>query len=540
MSAIEAITKSSSGAGQAMGKSGAPASNSFDQLFALSTDLPPQGQAALGEGEADSLPGAIAMYDAQPDTEDGAPNADLDAMFGFPILPAADITGAAAWAVAEDLVETGDVSFALPGLGIPPTVTAPASEQRDIAVNVVAPPSPALQGQDALAPPREGLAFSDVAGTTATMDPDPVAKPLVPMTDMLVPDGKEELGHAEEQALASAAGAAQLVAPAMMAPVQMDEAVDPAFGDPAAPSPAAMVAAELASRVQAEKKVVAPRTAMKGQPIDPVLAEPATSLPVDAASFETSADQTRIVARVKIQPSGPSPLGEAATTPILTNTAEPGSAQTQSVDLPEIVFEQPAATLPTVRGHAGPTASAMANATTPEPGGSVAQLPLSTAPATELMRLTLDTRDATWRDRLVTQLVGDTRGGTQSLTISLRPKSLGDIQLSVDMSGGAATVRIVAETTSATRMIMANEDLLSSLMEQAGIRLSGISVQHATGAAWMGHAASQIVAQTAVSSAARDATTLRKDRTRGSEMRAVPETNLKLGDSSQLGINLLA
>ena len=182
----------------------------------------------------------------------------------------------------------------------------------------------------------------------------------------------------------------------------------------------------------------------------------------------------------------------------------------------------------------------MANATTPEPGGSVAQLPLSTAPATELMRLTLDTRDATWRDRLVTQLVGDTRGGTQSLTISLRPKSLGDIQLSVDMSGGAATVRIVAETTSATRMIMANEDLLSSLMEQAGIRLSGISVQHATGAAWMGHAASQIVAQTAVSSAARDATTLRKDRTRGSEMRAVPETNLKLGDSSQLGINLLA
>jgi flagellar hook-length control protein FliK len=168
-------------------------------------------------------------------------------------------------------------------------------------------------------------------------------------------------------------------------------------------------------------------------------------------------------------------------------------------------------------------------------------LPNSTAPMMAQLRQTLDTRDASWREQLVTQVLGSARDGAQSISITLRPKSLGDIQLNIEINTSETTVRIITETASSARLLLANEDMLSHLMDQAGVRLTSMTTQHMTMTGWNGLASGQSTAQNSGGQSGRDGAGGRKERVRGAEpARADSAPILKLGDSSQLSINLMA
>ena len=174
---------------------------------------------------------------------------------------------------------------------------------------------------------------------------------------------------------------------------------------------------------------------------------------------------------------------------------------------------------------------------------NVSELPAPSAagPMMAQLRQTLDTRDAAWRERLVAQVVGEARDGAQSVKITLRPKSLGDIQLNIEISRSETTVRIITETASAARLLLANEDLLSHLMDQSGVRLTSMTAQAAAPTGWLGQANGQSTSQNSGGQSGRDGAGGRKDRARGAEAaRAEPAATLKLGDSSQLSINLMA
>ena len=287
----------------------------------------------------------------------------------------------------------------------------------------------------------------------------------------------------------------------------------------------------------------APTRVKKDEGPAPARIGPVIDLAADAPPTDMPQARGQIVARIRIS-TDVDTSAQALTPKAVIPSADAQIASAPSeADLPDLVSEQPGATLPLSKGQPAPALpQQMSRApAAPEMSGAVPPAPLSTVPAAELLRATLDTRDAAWRERMVTQLLGDGRAGTQSLTLTLRPKSLGDIQLSVDVGAGETTVRIVAETSAAVRLILANEDLLSNLMEQAGVRLAGLSVQHMAASGAMAQSIGQVVGQASVSATARDASNIRKDRARGADHgRLAPDTSLKLGDGSQLGINLMA
>ena len=72
--------------------------------------------------------------------------------------------------------------------------------------------------------------------------------------------------------------------------------------------------------------------------------------------------------------------------------------------------------------------------------------------------IALNTRDAQWGAKLVAQIEKMHSDGVARYDISLRPKNLGDMQISLEFKGEEAQVRIVTETTSASRVLIGAED----------------------------------------------------------------------------------
>jgi flagellar hook-length control protein FliK len=246
------------------------------------------------------------------------------------------------------------------------------------------------------------------------------------------------------------------------------------------------------------------------------------------------------VARMTINPTAISPSAPFAATEPVVALEEPVKVR-MSPDTSQIAAEKvdPFASGSKTQPVSGTSAPNLATIL-PE---NVSELPTPSAagPMMAQLRQTLDTRDAAWRERLVTQVIGDARDGAQSVKITLRPKSLGDIQLNIEISRYETTVRIITETASAARLLLANEDLLSHLMDQSGVRLTSMTAQAAALTGWLGQANGQSTSQNSGGQSGRDGAGGRKDRARGAEAaRAEPAATLKLGDSSQLSINLMA
>jgi len=89
--------------------------------------------------------------------------------------------------------------------------------------------------------------------------------------------------------------------------------------------------------------------------------------------------------------------------------------------------------------------------------------------------LVLNTRDVQWGQRLVAQIEKLSSNGEGKLELSLRPKNLGDMHISLEFKGDEAQVRIVTETSAASRVLIGTEDRLAQMLDAAGFKLSSLS-----------------------------------------------------------------
>ena len=89
--------------------------------------------------------------------------------------------------------------------------------------------------------------------------------------------------------------------------------------------------------------------------------------------------------------------------------------------------------------------------------------------------MVLNTRDVQWGQRLVAQIERISSNGEGKLELSLRPKNLGDMHITLDFKGDETQVRIVTETNAASRVLIGAEDRLAQMLEAAGFKLSTFS-----------------------------------------------------------------
>lgn len=95
--------------------------------------------------------------------------------------------------------------------------------------------------------------------------------------------------------------------------------------------------------------------------------------------------------------------------------------------------------------------------------------------------LILNMRDAQWGKGLVSQIEKLSRTGEGQIEISLRPKNLGDMHISLEFKGEDTEVRIVTETNAASRILISAEERLSQMLDAAGFRLSNFSAASDSG-----------------------------------------------------------
>lgn len=103
----------------------------------------------------------------------------------------------------------------------------------------------------------------------------------------------------------------------------------------------------------------------------------------------------------------------------------------------------------------------------------------------------LNMREADWGKQLIGQIERMVATGSQRIELSLRPKNLGQIQVSLDLRGDQTHVHIVTETAAAARLLSGAEDRLVQVLDQSGYRLSGFSAQEQGTGAQGGHAGQQ-------------------------------------------------
>ena len=96
---------------------------------------------------------------------------------------------------------------------------------------------------------------------------------------------------------------------------------------------------------------------------------------------------------------------------------------------------------------------------------------------TQVLRtaIALNMRDAQWGQKLVAHIEKMHSEGVARYDFSLRPKNLGDMSVSLEFRGDDTQVRIVTETTAASRVLIGAEDRLAQMLDAAGFRLSSMS-----------------------------------------------------------------
>ena len=89
--------------------------------------------------------------------------------------------------------------------------------------------------------------------------------------------------------------------------------------------------------------------------------------------------------------------------------------------------------------------------------------------------MVLNTRDTQWGQQLVAQIERLSSSGEGKLELSLRPKNLGAMHISLEFNGDETQVRIVTETSAASRVLIGAEDRLAQMLDAAGFKLSTFS-----------------------------------------------------------------
>lgn len=553
MAAIEAITKGSLGAGQATGKPNAVPVTGFGLLFAVSSETPaPAEGPAFASGqalptteppanEADAMlgEGVDPLVQAQPDPEWSFASIAADAETGNDLMVGLEeITGV----TTPSPLPGAEADAALVALGMTPSLPLDSEDaEKDLVLlDEVDDPDPTL----VLAAPFAAL-LPDLALAQLNTETNPKDAPLqsLDFEPSLSLQNPKSAPNDLDQVFAPAGPNVNAQADTKAGALQGVEGPSASLLEPS------VATFEGESQGKAGPASALPR-AVSSSPLDPMTTDglPVEPSPVsdgpqghDASLLSPSTQPVKTtVARMTINPTAISPSAPFAATEPVVALEEPVKVR-MSPDTSQITAEKvdPFASGSKTQPTSGNSAPNLATIL-PE---NVSELPTPSAagPMMAQLRQTLDTRDAAWRERLVTQVIGDARDGAQSVKITLRPKSLGDIQLNIEISRSETTVRIITETASAARLLLANEDLLSHLMDQSGVRLTSMTAQAAALTGWLGQANGQSTSQNSGGQSGRDGAGGRKDRARGAEAaRAEPAATLKLGDSSQLSINLMA
>jgi flagellar hook-length control protein FliK len=550
MVAIEAITKGNLGAGQATGKPNAVPVTGFGLLFAVSSETPaPAEGPAFASGQA--LPtteppvtevdaeGVDPLVQAQPDPEWSFASIAADAETGSDLMVGLEeITGV----TTPSPLPGAEADAALVALGMTPSLplVSEDAEKDLVLLDEVDDPDPTL----VLAAPFAAL-LPDPALSQLNTKTNPKDAPLqsLDFEPSLPLQNPESAPNDLDQVLASAGPNVSAQADTKAVALQGVEGPSASLLEPSVATfegESQGKAGPASALARAVSSSPLDPTATDGLPLEP---SPLSDSPQghDGSLLSPSTQPVKTtVARMTINPTASSPSAPFAATEPVVALEEPVKVR-MSPDTSQIAAEKvdPFASGSKTQPASGTSAPNLATIL-PE---NVSELPTPSAagPMMAQLRQTLDTRDAAWRERLVTQVIGDARDGAQSVKITLRPKSLGDIQLNIEISRSETTVRIITETASAARLLLANEDLLSHLMDQSGVRLTSMTAQAAAPTGWLGQANGQSTSQNSGGQSGRDGAGGRKDRARGAEAaRAEPAATLKLGDSSQLSINLMA
>ena len=85
----------------------------------------------------------------------------------------------------------------------------------------------------------------------------------------------------------------------------------------------------------------------------------------------------------------------------------------------------------------------------------------------------LNTANAGWSETMVRRLTSDLQSGVQTVRIILEPRQLGRLNVELGLRGDKASIRIAAESAEAAKLLSGARGQLGSMLESAGLRLTG-------------------------------------------------------------------
>merc|ERR1711991_582154 len=84
----------------------------------------------------------------------------------------------------------------------------------------------------------------------------------------------------------------------------------------------------------------------------------------------------------------------------------------------------------------------------------------------------LNMADKAWKEILTRKIETQLKDGNKTLDISLNPKQLGRMTVSINISGDDASIQISTETSAAANILLESEGKLAQMMQDIGLRLS--------------------------------------------------------------------
>ena len=94
----------------------------------------------------------------------------------------------------------------------------------------------------------------------------------------------------------------------------------------------------------------------------------------------------------------------------------------------------------------------------------------TTSPLSAIQKL--DMADKAWREALVRQVELQLKEGGKTLNLSLNPKQLGKMTVSINMVGDDTSIQISTETSAAATLLLESESKLAQMMQDIGLRLN--------------------------------------------------------------------
>ena len=94
----------------------------------------------------------------------------------------------------------------------------------------------------------------------------------------------------------------------------------------------------------------------------------------------------------------------------------------------------------------------------------------TTSPLSAIQKL--DMADKAWREALVRQVEMQFKEGGKTLDLSLNPKQLGKMTVSINMVGDDTSIQISTETSAAATLLLESESKLAQMMQDIGLRLN--------------------------------------------------------------------